>query len=91
MFLVNYIESMNSSGDGDLRQKSKTFMALEPAQKFIEDHATRADFSNMQIFVPLGQENLDYKEKFEELYNHVLLNAGIRQPEPKEKSETIVK
>ena len=45
---------------------------------FVKDRTGRAQYANLRIWAPLGNENIDYKEKFEELYDFVLKGAGIR-------------
>lgn len=93
MFLVKYTRASRSDGTGDLMNRFKEFPTRKDAEIFIaKEISGNLQFSNIQIFTNV-LDQIDYKEKFEELYNYVLSQAGVRAPieSTPEKVETIVK
>jgi len=74
MFLVTYSVE-NTSG---WIQKSLEFVEEKDAEDFKASKTASSSYKNAQIWTSKGQENLNYKVMFEELYNHVLTGAGVR-------------
>ncbi len=72
--------------DGD-EEYSLEFDNLDAAKKKLNSFSGNKNYSKLQILVPLDalEAKLNYKEKFEELYNYVLSGAGIRNPQEKTK------
>jgi hypothetical protein len=78
MYLVTYSENSQSNGSGSWGNKTYTSETEKDKKTFVKDRTGRAQYANLRIWAPLGNENIDYKEKFEELYDFVLKGAGIR-------------
>ena len=86
MFMITYSELINTKWEN----KSKTFPTLEKAEEALNKSIMRDDFKHHRIWVPQGTENIDYKDKFEELYDYVLKNAGIRESDVSNKKKVII-
>jgi len=84
--MVTYSERTNERWEN----KSKTFSALPEAEKALEASLNRDVFRHHRIWVPQGTGNIDYKEKFEELYDYILKSAGIREGDVSNKKKVVI-
>ena len=60
--------------------KSLEYSTLKDAEAKIKKMNGDTAYSHMQILVPLDSF-IDYKDRFEELYDFVLKGAGVRKAE----------
>lgn len=58
--------------------RSKSYTSLDDAQEVLESLTDDVNCTNLEILVPVDQY-IDYKEKYEELYDFVLKGAGVRK------------
>lgn len=84
MFILRYTKAAYGDGTGDLDTMFIEFDELKAAETFVKKIVGSFQYSNIMILVPLAQQ-MDYKEKFEELYDYILKTKGVREvpaPEP---------
>jgi hypothetical protein len=79
MYVVMYNKTEYQDGTGDISLKIKEYANLSDAEKFVSTLASGTlQNKNIKILTEVGNQ-IDYKEKFEELYNHLLVQSGIRE------------
>ena len=81
MYLVNFTQNTYQDCSGKWNHKSKSFNTEAEADDFVARNISTNSIRNFRIFVPIEmvKDAIDYKKKFEELYDFILTGAGVRK------------
>jgi len=78
MYLITFRLSEYVNGGGSWKDSTQLFVDKQLAKDWIASKTTDKSFRHIKVYTEGIDANIDYKEKFEELYNQLLINAGIR-------------
>lgn len=84
MYFVKYTESDYADGSGKIAQKWIEFQTLEEANKKVKSFSGSKQYTNIIVLTEV-ENQLDYKAKFEELYDYFMKQVGVR-PDNKPKA-----
>lgn len=89
MYYLSYVESEYSDGTGKTKRQIREYDDMETLNKKKASLSGVLQYSNIMILVNV-ENQIDYKQKFEELYNHLLISSGIRKSNAFEQSNEAV-
>jgi hypothetical protein len=79
MYLVYYEKRYDTSNGIRAESTVRQFSSFDDAKNHYDSLLRNKDIWGTSLYKSYDPDDTDYKEKFEELYDHVLKTTGIRE------------